>query len=74
MEIECLEYKWHKGDYVKVQSHNYHKGKWISNPKWEWHQKVMSGITTLTYGRNKDVPLLRYKLEVNDGSPNKKKI
>jgi hypothetical protein len=50
MKIEILEYKINKGDKVKVQSHKCHKGKWKSNPNWEWHNKVARGETTIMFG------------------------
>ena len=47
MKIKILEYKIHRGNKVKVQSHNFRKGKWIENKKYDWHKKVASGITML---------------------------
>jgi hypothetical protein len=50
MKIRILEYKFHKGDNIKVQSHNKRKGKWIKNPKFNWHERVASGMTMLQGG------------------------
>ena len=50
MKLKILEYKQWKGNNVRVQSHNKRKGKWIVNPKYEWHQKVISGVTTINFG------------------------
>lgn len=50
MKIEILEYQIRRGPKVKVQSHNLRKGKWVKNPKWDWHNIVASGETTTMYG------------------------
>lgn len=50
MKVKFLEYKIHRGFKVKVQSHNKRKGKWVPNPKWDWHQKVIAGETHTMYG------------------------
>ncbi len=47
MKIKILEYRFYKGNKVRVQSHNYRKGKWIENPNWEWHKKVARGDTMM---------------------------
>ena len=53
MKIKVLEYRHNKGNRVVVQSHNRIKGKWKENPNWEWHQKVVSGDTTIMFGVDK---------------------
>lgn len=50
MKIEILEYQVRRGPKVKVQSHNFRKGKWVKNPKWDWHNKVSYGETHTMYG------------------------
>lgn len=38
MIIKILEYKVDRGNKVKVQSHNFHKGKWKINKEYEFHK------------------------------------
>lgn len=54
MLVKILKYKLNKGNKIKVQSHNKRKGKWIKNPNWDWHKKVISGITTIQFGVDRD--------------------
>ncbi len=62
MRIKILEYKLWKGNRVIVQNHNKIKGKWKENPNWEWHQKVISGDTTIMFGVDKST-IKEYKEE-----------
>lgn len=40
MKIKILEYQAHRGDRVRVQSHNFRKGKWVENPNWKLHRDI----------------------------------
>ena len=70
MKIKILEYKVHKGNKVRVRSHNFRKGKWKINPNYEWHKKVSLGLYNVMY------PTLwrkEYSIEVYDDKNQYKK-
>ena len=55
MEITILEYKGHQGNKVKVQSHNYHKGKWVVNPCYKFHCAIAEQDAKYTFGTHPTV-------------------
>ena len=59
MKIKVLEYKIDRGNKVRVQSHNFRKGKWIKNLNWEIHQRA--SVSPLTLWRKE------YSTEIKEG-------
>lgn len=47
MKIKILEYKVHRGNNVRVQSHNKIKGKWKINKNFEHHKNVVNNAETV---------------------------
>lgn len=41
MKIKILEFKVNRGDKVKVQSHNNHKGNWKENKNFEMYKRLI---------------------------------
>ncbi len=58
MKIKILEYQPHRSNKVRVQSHNLRKGKWVKNPKWDFHRDV-----AYEHGKYSKYPILWKKEE-----------
>lgn len=67
MKIEILEYQIRRGNKVKVQSHNFRKGKWVKNPNWDWHNMVVDGETATMYGTFNVKKYSKHFKEVKNG-------
>jgi len=52
MKVKILEYKVWRGPKVKVQSHNFKKGKWIKNPKFELHENIINEAGNILWSKN----------------------
>jgi hypothetical protein len=50
MKIKILEYKQIRGNNVKVQSHNYRKGKWKKNPNYLLHKRNSTNENMIVCG------------------------
>ena len=47
MEIKILEYSRVRAGIVRVQSHNYRKGKWKVNPNYALHEMLINKPTMM---------------------------